>query len=94
MYYLSGPRNVKHVYAILQYPDLNKSYVLFTDVSKYGWTGILMQPYKEIDELDQLTADVHSSRWKTVYHPVSYISGLFRGSQLNWAALTKEAYAI
>ena len=27
-------------------------------------------------------------------HPVSYISGLFRGSQLNWAALTKEAYAI
>ena len=25
---------------------------------------------------------------------VSYISGLFRGSQLNWAVLTKEAYAI
>ena len=30
----------------------------------------------------------------TVHHPVMYISGLFRGSQLNWAALTKEAYAI
>ena len=27
-------------------------------------------------------------------HPVAYMSGLFRGSQLNWAALTKEAYAI
>ena len=53
-----------------------------------------MQPYEEINELDQLTADVHSSKWKTVYHPVSYISGLFRGSQLNWAALMKEAYAI
>ena len=26
-------------------------------------------------------------------HPVAYTSGLFRGSQLNWAALTKEAYA-
>ena len=26
--------------------------------------------------------------------PVAYTSGLFRGSQLNWAALTKEAYAI
>ena len=50
--------------------------------------------YEEIDKSDQLTANVHSSRWKTVYHPVSYISGLFRGSQLNWAALTKEAYAI
>ena len=28
------------------------------------------------------------------YHPVCYVSGLFRGSQLNWAALTKEAYTI
>ena len=30
----------------------------------------------------------------TVHHPVMYVSGLFRGSQLNWAALTKEVYAI
>ena len=27
-------------------------------------------------------------------HPVAYTRGLFRSSQLNWAALTKEAYAI
>ena len=27
-------------------------------------------------------------------HPVAFVSGLFRGSQLNWAALTKEAFAI
>ena len=27
-------------------------------------------------------------------HPITYMSGLFRGSQLNWATLTKEAYAI
>ena len=27
-------------------------------------------------------------------HPISYMSSLFRGSQLNWATLTKEAYAI
>ena len=27
-------------------------------------------------------------------HPIAYVSRLFRGSQLNWAALTKEAYAI
>ena len=27
-------------------------------------------------------------------HPIAYIGGLFRGLQLNWAALTKEAYAI
>ena len=30
----------------------------------------------------------------TVHHPVTYVSRLFRGSQLNWAALTKEAYVI
>ena len=27
-------------------------------------------------------------------HPITYISGLLHGSQLNWATLTKEAYAI
>ena len=27
-------------------------------------------------------------------HPITYMSGLFRGSQLNWVCLTKEAYAI
>ena len=30
----------------------------------------------------------------TTDHPVTFFSGLFRGSQLNWAALTKEAFAI
>ena len=43
-----------------------------------------MQPYtKEVE-----------GKVVTVHHPVTYMSGLFRGSQLNWAALTKEAYAI
>ena len=27
-------------------------------------------------------------------HPVTYMSGLFRGSQLSWACLTKETYSI
>ena len=27
-------------------------------------------------------------------HPITYVSGLFRGSQLNWVTLIKEAYAI
>ena len=31
---------------------------------------------------------------KEIYHLVTYLSGLFRGSQLNWATVTKEAYAI
>ena len=27
-------------------------------------------------------------------HPIAYVSGLFRGSQINWAALTKKACTI
>ena len=34
------------------------------------------------------------SKTVTTDHPVAYVSGLFRGSQLNWAALTKQAYTI
>ena len=30
----------------------------------------------------------------TAKHLVAYVSGLFYGSQLNWAAMTKEAFAI
>ena len=30
----------------------------------------------------------------SIHHPIPYVSGLFKGPQLNWAALTKEAYAI
>ena len=33
----------------------------------------------------------HSNR---IDHPITYVSRLFHGSQLNWATLTKEAYAI
>ena len=29
-----------------------------------------------------------------MHHPITYVSGPFKGPQLNWAALTKEAYAI
>ena len=31
---------------------------------------------------------------REVHHPITYLSGLFKGSQMNWATLTKEAYAI
>ena len=69
---------------ILKYPDTSKPYTLYTDASKYGWAGVLTQSHTSSIDGKEITMD----------HPVSYISGLFRGSQLNWAALTKEAYAI
>ena len=45
----------------------------------------------------KLTHQIHQQTikpTKRIHHPITYVSGLFRGSQLNWAALTKEAYAI
>ena len=77
---------------ILKYPDTSKLYILFTDASKHGWAGVFTQPYQEIDESNLSTA----KKWPTkiIHYPATYVSGHFRRSQLNWAALTKEAYAI
>ena len=68
-------------YPILRYPDPTQGYILYTDASGIGWSGVLTQEH--IDE-----------KGKGKNHPICYASGQFRGSQLNWAALTKEAYAI
>ena len=57
---------------------------MYTDASKYGWAGVLTQKHTSMVNGKEITMD----------HPVSYVSGLFHGSQLNWVALTKEAYAI
>ena len=69
---------------ILKYPNTSKPYTIFTDASKYGWAGVLTQEHKL----------VLNGKETTTKHPVAYVSGLFWGSQLNWAAMTKEAYAI
>ena len=53
-------------------------------INKYAWSCVLTQQYThDIDDKEIV-----------VNHPIMYVSGLFKGSQLNWAALTKEAYAI
>ena len=69
---------------ILTYPDPNLPYVLFTDASKYAWACVLTQ---------EKTHHIEEKEVK-ILHPITYISGLFQGSQMNWACLTKEAYAI
>ena len=68
-------------YPILRYPNPTQGYILYTDTSRIGWSGVLTQ-----EHLDD--------KGKARNHPICYVSGQFRGSQLNWAALTKEAYAI
>ena len=69
---------------VLKYADTSKPYTLYTDASKFGWAGVLTQPHTTVINGKSTTTD----------HPVTFVSGLFRGSQLNWAALTKEAFAI
>ena len=88
---MPAPRTAKEVKQFLgligyyrkfvRYPDPTQGYILYTDASGIGWAGVLTQ-----EHLDE--------KGKAKNHPICYISGQFRGRQLNWAALTKEAYAI
>ena len=68
----------------LVYPDLLLGYVLFTEASKYAWSRVLIQ---------EKTSTINDEE-VTLQHPIVYISGLYRGSQLNWKTLVKEAFAI
>ena len=54
------------------------------DASKYAWACVLTQ--EKIHQIE--------GKEVKILHPITYMSGLFRGSQINWACLTKEAYAI
>ena len=69
---------------ILTYPDPSLPYLLFTDASKYAWACVLTQEKTHVMEEKEVK----------ILHPITYMSGLFRGSQMNRACLTKEAYAI
>ena len=67
---------------VLKYPDTSKPYTIFTDASK--WAGVLTQEHTSVIDGKEVTTN----------HPVSFVSSMFHGSQLNWAAMMKEAYAI
>ena len=66
---------------ILKYTDTTEPYTLFTDASNYRWAGVLIQEHNSINS---------KGNQCTSLQPVAYMSRLFRGSQLNWEALTKE----
>ena len=65
---------------ILTYPDLNLPYVLFTDASKYALACVLTQE----------TTHIFEEKEVKILHPITYMIGLFRDSQINLACLTKE----
>ena len=66
---------------ILTYLDPNLPYLLFTDASTYAWACVLTQEKTHLIEEKEVK----------ILHPITYMSGLFLGSQMNWACLTKEA---
>ena len=63
---------------LLQFPDLNKPYILYTDTSNNVYSGILCQP---IDNKQDI-------------RPVAYFSGTSTAQNNDWCAMEKEAYAI
>ena len=58
---------------ILTYLDRNLPYVLFTDASKYAWTCVLTQEKMHVMEEKEVK----------ILYPITYMSALFRGSQMN-----------
>ena len=63
---------------ILQYPNTEKTYTLFTDASHYTHSGVLTQAVESPEDL----------------RPIAYTSGSFLETQQRWSATKKEAYAV
>ena len=72
--------------------QLLKEYLLKAPILKYP------DPQKEYflytDASNYAYAGILTQNIDGTDHPITYVSGLFRGSQCRWAAMTKEAYAI
>ena len=63
---------------ILQFPDPNKDYILYTDASKNAYSGVLCQQQDDGNDI----------------RPVAYFSGTFTAENKSWCATEKEVYAI
>ena len=63
---------------ILQFPDPNKNYVLYTDASNNAYSGFLCQPISNNKDI----------------RPVTYFSDTFTAQNKSWCATKKEAYAV
>ena len=63
---------------LLQFPDPNKPYILFTDASDNAYSGILCQPINGNQDI----------------RPLAYFSGTFTAQNRSWCATEKEVYAI
>ena len=69
---------------ILVYPDPQYLYSLIRDASKYAYSAVLTQEHTSVIDGKNLKHQ----------HPITHVTSLFQGSQLSWAALTREGYVI
>ena len=63
---------------LLQYPDPNKPYVLYTDASNNAYSSIICKPIDNDQDI----------------RPIAYFSGTFTAQNKSWCATEKEAYAV
>ena len=63
---------------ILQFPDPNKPYMLYTDASNNVYSAVLCQAISNNQDI----------------RPVAYFSGTFTAQNRSWYATEKEAYAV
>ena len=63
---------------ILQVPDPNKNYILYTDASNNAYSGVLCQLQDNENDI----------------RPIAYFSGTFAAQNKSWFANGKEAYAV
>jgi hypothetical protein len=69
----------------LSYPDLDKIICVFTDASDIGWGALITQVPRVQEGLNPNEQD---------HEPLVFLGGLFRGSELNWSVIDKEANAL
>ena len=63
---------------ILQFPDPNKDYILYTDASNNAYSGVLCQAQVNDNDI----------------RPIAYFSGTFTAQNKSWCATEKEAHAM
>ena len=88
-------------------PDPNKPHLLFTDASRFCYSGVLTQA--STADFNEALLKIFTSKaplkalnlkdrtfdlQPISYIPVAYISGSFSQSQCRWPAITKECFSI
>ena len=69
----------------IAHPDPSKVICVYTDASKYFWSGIVTQVS---------AAHMRLPREKQEHEPLAFLGGAFKGAELNWSTFEQEAFAI